>query len=73
MIMSVVCGFFFIFGIDLLISSYSLKDPFNFVMTFFASSFVILISLTLFISFIIKMIRVFRQVKKTNASASKDF
>ena len=63
--MAAVCGFFFIFGIDLLRNAYSLEDPFSFIMTFFASSFIILISLTLFVSFIIKMVRVFRQIKKS--------
>lgn len=63
----ITCGFFFIFGIDLMIGAYSLKDPFSFIMTFFSASFVILISLTLFISFIIKMIRVFRRIQNTPA------
>lgn len=64
-LMAAVCGFFLVFGIDLLRNAYSLEDPFNFIMTFFAASFIILISLTLFISFIIKMVRVFKQIKKT--------
>ena len=49
--------FFFIFGIDLIRGAYGLNDPFSFIMTFFAASFIILISLTLSIVFIIKMIR----------------
>ena len=67
-LMSAVCCFFFVFGIDLLISAYQLKDPFSFIMTFFSSSFIILISLTLFISFIIKMVRVYRQIKEENSA-----
>ena len=55
--------FFLIFGIDLIISAYSLNDPFSFIMTFFAASFVILISLTLAVSFVIKMVRVYRQIQ----------
>ncbi|MEH0022223.1 MAG: hypothetical protein V6Z89_21395 [Desulfobacter sp.] len=54
--------FFLIFGIDLLRASYTLGDPFKFIMTFFAASFIILISLALGISFIIKMVRVWRRV-----------
>ena len=61
--MMLISTFFLIFGIDLLIASYSLNDPFSFIMTFFAASFVILISLTLMISFIIKMFRVYRRIK----------
>lgn len=52
--------FFFVFGIDLIRGAYGLKDPFSFIMTFFAASFIILISLTLALVFIIKMIRVYR-------------
>lgn len=59
-----VSAFFLVFGLDLLMGSYSLKDPFSFIMTFFSASFIILISLTLMITFIIKMIRVYQQIKK---------
>jgi len=57
-----VSGFFLFFGIDMMVGSYSFNDPFSFMMSFFAASFVILISLTLFISFPIKMVRVYRQI-----------
>ncbi len=60
-----VSAFFFLFGIDLMTGAYSLKDPFSFIMTFFAASFVLLISLTLAVSFIIKMVRVYRQINNT--------
>lgn len=55
--------FFFLFGLDLLISSYRLTDPFTFIMTFFAASFVLLISAALCITFMIKMIRVYRRIR----------
>jgi len=61
-IMTFVSGFFLVFGVDMMAGSYALNDPFSFMMTFFAASFVILISLTLVISFPIKMIRVYRQI-----------
>lgn len=54
--------FFTLFGIDLLVGSYSLKDPFNFIMTFFAASLMILISITLAAGFISKMVRVYRSI-----------
>ncbi len=63
-VLSLLSLFFLLFGIDLLLGSYSLHDPFNFVMTFFAASFIILISLTLLAGFILRMIRVYRQIKK---------
>ena len=62
MILMLVSGFFLIFGVGLMIGSYSLKDPFSFIMTFFAASFIILISLTLSITFLIKMVRVYRHI-----------
>jgi len=47
--------FFLIFGIQLLISAYQLKNPFWFVMTFFASNLIILISAALLVGFIVQM------------------
>ncbi len=61
-VLMLVSAFFLVFGIDLIMGAYSLKNPHTFIMTFFAASFVILISLTLMISFLIKMIRVYRHI-----------
>jgi len=61
--LTILSIFFTLFGIDLLMGSYSLKDPFNFIMTFFAASLIILISTTLTAGFIIKMVRVYKNVK----------
>ena len=58
--------FFVYFGIRLLISSYELNDPFTFLMTFFASNFIILISGTLIIGFAYRMIRVYKQSKNSD-------
>lgn len=55
--------FFLVFGVDLMRAAYALNNPFYFIMTFFAASFIILISLALAISFLIKMIRVFKQIR----------
>jgi len=62
-IMTLVSAFFLVFGFDLLMGAYDLKDPFSFIMTFFAASFVLLISGALLISFVIKMVRVYRHLK----------
>ena len=70
-IMTLVSVFFLVFGIDLMSGAYSLNDPFSFMMTFFAASFVILISLTLIISFPIKMIRVYRQINHQHDNNGK--
>jgi len=66
-LMIIISIFFTIFGIDLLISAYSINNPFTFIMVFFSASFIILISLTLFISFIIKMIRMYKYLKKESS------
>ena len=62
--MLVAAGLFFlVFGVDLLIASYGLNDPFSFVMTFFASNLIILISATLLLGFVLRMIGAFRKPK----------
>jgi hypothetical protein len=55
-ILAMAACFFLVFGIQMLIVSYCLKDPFTFIMTFFSSSFIILFSGTLLFAFIYKMI-----------------
>lgn len=64
LVLILLAAFFLFFGIQLLISSYGLKDPFTFLMTFFASNFIILISGTLIIAFAYRMLSVYRQIKK---------
>jgi len=63
-ILLLISLFFLIFGVDLLLGAYSLDDPFNFIMTFFAACLIILISLTLLMGFIIKMARVYKRIRK---------
>jgi hypothetical protein len=50
-------AFFLLFGIQLLVASYGLNDPFSFVMTFFASNLIILISATVMAGLVIRMFR----------------
>ena len=52
--LGVVALFFLLFGIYLLILSYHLPDPFSFIMTFFASNLVILISAVFLLGLILK-------------------
>lgn len=56
--------FFLFFGIQLLIASYGLEDPFNFVMTFFASNLMILISAALLAGFVCRMIAAIRSSRE---------
>ena len=62
-ILVLVGCFFLFFGINILIAAYKLKDPFSFIMTFFASNLMILISATLVLGFILRMVRVYKQLK----------
>lgn len=48
--------FFLLFGVQVLIAAYTLNDPFSFIMTFFASNLIILISAALIIGFVYKMV-----------------
>ena len=61
-------SFFLYYGIELLISSYSLDDPYTFIMTFFSSNFIILISAALVIGFAYRMVAAYRRLKKNNTS-----
>ena len=55
-ILTMMGCFFLLFGICLLVAAYQLREPYLFIMTFFASNFMILISATLLIGFVYRMI-----------------
>ena len=61
-----VGAFFLYYGIRLLISAYEINDPFTFLMTFFASNFMILISGTLIVGFAYRMVTAYRQSKNSD-------
>ena len=52
--LGIVEVFFLLFGIYLLIMSYRLTDPLSFIMTFFASNLMILISGALLLGLVLK-------------------
>ena len=56
--------FFLLFGICLLISAYHLKSPFGFLMTFFSSNLIILISGTIVVGLVIRMMPSKRMLNK---------
>ena len=66
-VLILIGAFFLYYGVQMLISSYDLKDPFIFIMTFFASNFIILISATLVFGFTYRIIMALRQSKKNDA------
>ena len=67
-ILIVLGGFYLYFGVHLLIASYQLNNPFHFLLTFFASNFIILISAALLIGFVYRMVVAYRYIKNINST-----
>ena len=67
-ILIVLGGFCLYFGVHLLIASYQLNNPFSFLLTFFASNFIILISAALLIGFVYRLVTAYRHIKKINSN-----
>ena len=59
---------FLAFGILMLVSAYKLKDPYSFIMAFFASNLMILISATLVLGFVLRMIKVYKLLRDNEDS-----
>jgi nitrogen fixation/metabolism regulation signal transduction histidine kinase len=62
-VLALIAIFFIVFGIDLLFIAYQITEPFSFVMTFFASNLIILISATLLLMFVLKIVATIRRSK----------
>lgn len=54
-------GGYLYFGIRMLVGAYTLDNPLTFIMTFFASNFIILISAALIAGFIYRLVAAIRQ------------
>ena len=67
--LALIAVFFIIFGVQVLMAAYRLDDPFAFIMTFFASNLIILISSTLLLVFILQMKKFYNS--DTNDRSSK--
>ena len=66
-ILLIVLGSFYLyFGVKLLIASYQLNNPFTFLLTFFASNFIILISAALLVGFVYRLVAAYRYIKNIN-------
>ncbi len=63
--------FFFILGIQVFIYAYQLKNPYDFILTFFASNLMILISGVLFIGLVYRMMGVYRLVYQKKGEKKK--
>jgi hypothetical protein len=63
-VLILIGAFFLYYGVQLLISCYDLRDPFIFIMTFFAANFIILISGTIVFGFAYRIVIALRQPKR---------
>lgn len=59
-----IAGFYLVLGIQLLISAYKLGEPATFILTFYASNFMILFSAALLVGFIYRFVVTYRRSKK---------
>jgi hypothetical protein len=59
-VLTALSCFFLFFGVQVLVSAYTLTDPFSFIMTFFASNLIILISAALVLVFFYRMRALYR-------------
>jgi pilus assembly protein TadC len=62
--LSLVAIFFILFGINLLYMAYQIPDPFSFVITFFASNLIILISAALLLGFILRIVETLKRERQ---------
>ena len=68
-VLALIAIFFILFGVNLLYMAYQINEPFSFIMTFFASNLIILISATLLLSFVLKIVTT---LKKTNEKEKQE-
>lgn len=60
MFVTVAAVFFMGFGFSVLSGAYRLDDPFSFIITFFSSNLIILISAVMIIAFVYRMVNAWR-------------
>jgi nitrogen fixation/metabolism regulation signal transduction histidine kinase len=64
LVLALIAVFFILFGINLLYMAYQILDPFSFIMTFFASNLIILISAALLLGFILKIVEILKRERQ---------
>jgi pilus assembly protein TadC len=70
--LSLIAIFFILFGINLLYMAYQIPDPFSFVLTFFASNLIILISAALLLGFILRIVGTLKNERQDNGVNGTD-
>ena len=63
MILVVLSAFFLFLGIEVCIYSYRLDNPFHFILSFFASNLIIMISVVILAGLIYRMVGVYKLLK----------
>lgn len=63
-VLVLACGFFLVLGIQMLIKAYDLNNPFDFMLIFFSSNLIILISGVLGAGLCWRMLGVYRLINK---------
>jgi hypothetical protein len=59
-------------GIEIVIHAYRLKNPYHFILSFFASNLIIMISGVILTGIIYRMIGVYRMIRQNNNTSDKD-
>ncbi len=72
LILLCISGFFLLLGIEIVIHAYRLKNPYHFILSFFASNLIIMISGVILAGIIYRMIGVYRLIRQNNNISDKD-
>ncbi len=71
LILALISGFFLFLGIEVVIYAYGLQNPYYFILSFFASNLMILISGVVLAGIVYRVIGVYRIIYKNKNSAEK--
>jgi hypothetical protein len=72
LILLIISGFFLLLGIEIVIHAYRLKNPYHFILSFFSSNLIIMISLVIMAGIIYRMIGVYRLIHHKKNGLNND-
>jgi hypothetical protein len=72
LILMIVSVFFLVMGIEIFIHAYRLKNPYHFILSFFASNLIIMISVVILAGIIYRMFGVYRLIHHNKNERYKD-
>jgi uncharacterized Tic20 family protein len=70
-VLLIISLLFLLFGVHLLVAAYTLNEPFSFIMTFFASNFMILISAVGVIAWVVRMVQLYKGKEKESSEGTE--